>query len=214
MSISNTHSPRHQITGWKRQLGVHWLEHDNGETDFVAAIYLENWHDNAGWLRIVANVPPLRHKPNYNNDSADVSPDKHARNPSADKDDVQDVVRHLDVIVILGNAEQWAQGSRDSLTVKSRCGAPTAQRGDFITLHIDPSGDQTHPSYTAPSDAITTSQKAPATTPFWTSQKPRLTRRSPVFSHACFSNSLVTHVTLCLIHPCRKSRPKKMILAR
>lgn len=135
MSASNTHSPRHQIRGRKRQLGVHLLEDDNGETEIVAAIYLENWHDTGGWLRIVANVPRLRHKPNYNNGSADDSADKHTRNPSTDRDDVQDVVRHLDAIVILGNAEQWAQGSGDSRTVKSRCVASTSQRGVFFISH-------------------------------------------------------------------------------
>lgn len=42
--------------------------------------------------------------------------------------------------MILGNAEQWAQGSRDSPTVKSRCVASTARRGVFFIntsiLHV------------------------------------------------------------------------------
>lgn len=175
MAHANTHSPRHQIRGWKTQLGVHLLEDDNGETETVAVIYLENWHDNDGWLRIVANVPRLRHKPNYNNGSADDSAGKHTRNPSTDRDDVQDVVQHLDAIVILGNAEQWAQGSGDSRTVKSRCVASTSRRGVFFTPHIDPSCDQPLSSYTDTSAAISTSQKTPTTPPFWTNQRPRPT---------------------------------------
>lgn len=91
MNIPDTHSPRHQKRGW-RQLGVHGFEDDNGETENVAALYLENWPDNGGWLRIVANVPRRRHKPNYNNGSADVSADRHTRNPSTNKDDDEDVV--------------------------------------------------------------------------------------------------------------------------
>ncbi len=131
-------SPRHHRRGIGPHADVDEHGFDTAATGRGDRPFRTRWPGNADSPDKPTSAAPPGGTWRCSNDSKDESLGTSLRSPSKDKAGAPAECRHLDRVANLDHAVVGPRGSRPR-TVKSRCEAPTSQRGVFFQLSTIPS---------------------------------------------------------------------------